>query len=369
VKNTNSLCRWGILATADIARKNWLAIRNSGNGRVVAVASRQRDKAELFICDCQAEAPFVLRPEACGSYDELLARDDVDAVYIPLPTGLRKEWVLKAAAAGKHVLAEKPAGLDAAEVAEMIAACAEHGVQFMDGVMFMHSRRLSSLRQTLDQGGIGRLRRVTAHFSFTAPEDFGANIRSSTELEPAGCAGDLGWYALRFILWAMNYQPPTRVSARVLARIHGVPAEFSGEVFFAEGVSASFYCSFRNHHQQWAVLSGDQGYIRIPDFVVPYVGNEVGYEISQAVFSPRGCDHAMENHSRLVSLPEYGHGHPSAQESHLFRSFGDIVFSGRLEPHWGAITLLTQQVLDTCLASARDKGSVVDFTPRVPAFA
>ena len=358
------LCRWGILATADIARKNWLAIKNSGNGRVVAVASRHLAKAELFIRDCQAEAPFELRPEACGSYEELLARDDVDAVYIPLPTGLRKEWVLKAAAAGKHVLAEKPAGLDAADVADMVAACAKHGVQFMDGVMYMHSSRLDSLRQTLDDGrSVGQLRRITAHFSFTAPEDFGANIRSSTELEPAGCAGDLGWYTLRFILWAMKYQAPTQVSARILARTRGVPAEFSGEVFFADGVSASFYCSFRNHHQQWAVLSGDQGYLRVPDFVVPFVGNEVGYEVHNAVFNPRGCDHAMEKHGRLVTIPEYGHGHPSAQESKLFRRFGAIVLSGRLEPEWCEITLLTQQVLDACLASAAESGRLVELTP------
>ena len=140
---SDRVCRWGILSTANIARKNWLAIRNSGNAVVTVVGSRKIEKSQQFINDCQASAPFSQMPEACGSYDELLKRDDVDAVYIPLPTGVRKEWVIKAANAGKHVLCEKPVGVSAADVVEMLAACKKNNVQFMDGVMFMHSQRLT----------------------------------------------------------------------------------------------------------------------------------------------------------------------------------------------------------------------------------
>src|SRR6266550_2157046 len=97
---STALCRWGILGTANIARKNWLAIRNAGNSTLVAVASRDLGRARQFIADCQAAAPLTSVPAACGSYGELLDRRDVDAVYIPLPTGIRKEWVLRAAEAG-----------------------------------------------------------------------------------------------------------------------------------------------------------------------------------------------------------------------------------------------------------------------------
>ena len=100
--------RWGILSTAGIARKNWEAIRNSGNGTITAVASRDAAKAQQFIDECQAEVPFDEAPRAIGSYDEIVTADDVDAVYIPLPTGLRKEWVIKAANAGRHMMCEKP---------------------------------------------------------------------------------------------------------------------------------------------------------------------------------------------------------------------------------------------------------------------
>src|SRR6478672_7529353 len=111
------LCRFGILGTSNIARKNWDAIRNSGNSTLVAVGSRQRQRAEQFIGECQASAPFPERPRPM-SYEELIASAGIDALYIPLPTGVRKDWVLRAAAAKKHVVCEKPCGVNSAEVEE-----------------------------------------------------------------------------------------------------------------------------------------------------------------------------------------------------------------------------------------------------------
>src|SRR5262245_29286212 len=88
--------RWGILSTAEIAQKNWRAIFNSGNGVVAAVASRDAQRSRDFIALCQREAPFIQTPRALGSYEELIAAKDVDAVYLPVPTGLRKHWVIRA---------------------------------------------------------------------------------------------------------------------------------------------------------------------------------------------------------------------------------------------------------------------------------
>ena len=90
------LFRWGILGSAQIARKNWKAIRNSQNGIITAVASRDLERGRRFIDACQADAPFETKPLAVGSYEELLAAADVDGIYMPLPTGIRKEWVLRA---------------------------------------------------------------------------------------------------------------------------------------------------------------------------------------------------------------------------------------------------------------------------------
>lgn len=355
------LCRWGILGTAHIARKNWQALRHAGNARLVAVASRDAGRAQTFIDECQADVPFSPPPVPCGSYRELLDHSDIDAVYIPLPTGIRKEWVLQAAQAGKHVLCEKPCGVNSADVRAMLDACRAAKVQFMDGVMFMHSQRLPLLRQTLDDGrSIGTVLRISSQFSFKAPENFLAtNIRASNTLEPLGCLGDLGWYNVRFSLWTMNEKLPERVTGRLLAHHNGVPMEFSGELFFPGGATASFYCTFRAENQQWAIVSGTAGAAHVPDFVVPFFGSEVGFEVNTPLFRPRGCDFNMEGHPRRLAVHEYANGAPSSQETNMVRTFGKIATSGQLEPRWGDQALATQQVIEACLRSAREDGKAL----------
>ena len=294
---TQPLCRWGILGTANIARKNWKAIRNAGNAALVAVASRDAARAQQFIADCQVSAPHSSAPVACGSYAELIDRKDVDAIYVPLPTGIRREWVIRAANAGKHVLCEKPCGVTSADLRSMLDACRANKVQFMDGVMFMHSQRLALMRQILDDGqSIGNVLRIASHFSFKASEEFWKqNIRVSSNLEPLGCLGDLGWYNIRFSLWTMNEQLPDRVTGRILGQ-HGrsdsgrpVPIDLSGELFFAGDVSAAFYCSFRTENQQWATVSGTRGYLHVKDFVVPFYGSEVA-SANTPVFRVNGAN-------------------------------------------------------------------------------
>ena len=323
--------------------------------------------AQQFIDECQADAAFKPAPSACGSYEELLQRGDIDAVYIPLPTGVRKDWVIRAAEAGKHVLCEKPCGVNATELRAMLDACRGRGVQFMDGVMFMHGQRLALLRQIIDdQQSIGAVRRIASHFCFMAAEDFfKRNIRVSGELEPLGCLGDLGWYNIRLSLWVMKYQLPERVSGRILAQ-HGrdsggaVPVDFSGELFFPGGVSASFYCSFQTETQQWANVAGTRGQINLADFVVPFFGSETEFEVSKTQLRKLGCHFNMENHAVRFAVHEYSNGTPDAQETNMVRSFSDIVLSEKLEPQWGDIALKTQQVVDACLRSAREDGKLVN---------
>lgn len=358
-------CRWGILGAASIARKNWDSIRNSGNGVLVAVASRNFQRAEDFIAECQASRPVQTIPQAMGSYDALLQREDVDAVYIPLPTGLRKEWVIKAAQAGKHVMCEKPCAINASDLREMIAACSENRVQFMDGVMYMHSQRMPQLREVLDDGkSVGKLKRIQAHFSFCAPEEFiKDNIRLSSNLEPHGCLGDLGWYTIRMALFANRYQMPHHVIGRQLEahdRVGSpspVPMEFSGELLFDDGVSAGFYNSFQTEHQQLVHLSGSKGNITLNDFVLPWCGNEMSFEVNNAVFDFTGCVCVMEKHTQIHHIGEYSNNAPDSQETNLFRRFNELALSGQCDPFWPEVALKTQLVMDACFESAR-QGSI-----------
>jgi predicted dehydrogenase len=342
--------RIGFLSTAGIGRQNWKAIFHSGNCVVAAVASRDAAKSRQYIDDCQRECAFAETPRAFGSYAELIASPDVDAVYVPLPTALRKEWVLRAAAAGKHILCEKPCATSTAELEAMLAACRKNSVQFMDGVMFMHSPRMAKIREALDDGrSLGKIQRISSAFSFHRNEDFYRhNIRVNGALEPAGCLGDLGWYSLRFILWALNWQLPHKVTARILAQSDtAAPTEFSAELFFDGGISAEIYCSFLTARQEWMAIGGRNGWLRMPDFVHPRNSYEPAFEVNQTevrVTSDQKCP--------LGTDPAI-HGHATAQDTRMFRDFANQIFSGKLNADWPHGSLQTQKVLDACLEAAR----------------
>lgn len=330
--------RFGFLSTANIGRKNWNAIFHSGNCVVSAVASRDLERSRKFISECQAQAPFATVPAAFGNYDELLVSKDVDVVYLPLPTALRKEFAVRAAENGKHVLCEKPCAANPAELEEMLAACRKNRVQFMDGVMFMHNRRLEKIRATLDdKNSVGPIRRITSQFSFCGSEEFlASNIRVNPALEPLGCLGDLGWYCIRFALWTMNWRMPRRVAGRMISRAgnppDAVPLEFSGELFFDDGVSAAFYCTFLAAYRNWADISGAKGHLRVPDFVLPVADSNLAFEVN---------DRDVKTDSAW-----------GAQPVNMFQNFANQVFSGRLNDDWPMWALKTQQVVDACHEAA-----------------
>ena len=357
-----SKLRIGFMSTANIGRQNWKAIFNSGSAIVTAVASRDARRSREFIREGQREFPFAAEPAALGSYEELLASPNVDAVYIPLPTGLRKEWVLRAAAAGKHVICEKPCAVSAADLQEMISCCRKNRVQFMDGVMFMHNPRLNRIREVLDDGkSVGPLRRISSAFSFLGTGDFSrSNIRMDGRLEPSGCLGDLGWYCIRFTLWTMKWQLPHTVTGRILSESELIggrvpaPTEFSAELFFDDNVSAEFYCSFIAAEQQWAFISGRNGWLRLPDFVHPFNSREPAFEVNRTEI--RGPTAAGIQTPTPVSDPAEL-GHATAQNTIMFRNFASQVFSRKLNDDWPMWALKTQQVMDACFESARN-GSV-----------
>jgi len=350
--------RIGFLSTAGIGRKNWKAIFHSGNAVVAAVASRDAQKSRKFIDDCQRESTFMEAPRAFGSYEELLRAAEVDAVYVPLPTGLRKDWVIRAAQNGKHILCEKPCAANLAELDTMLAACRKHSVQFLDGVMFMHNPRLPKIRAVLNDGkSLGQLQRMSSGFCFYFGDGFfEKNIRVDAALEPAGCLGDLGWYSIRFFLWTLNWQLPRRVTAKILAQSPtGAPTEFSAELFFDDGVSAEFYSSFLTAKQQWVSIGGRNGWLRMPDFVHPRNGYEPAFEVNDAEVRadsgakcPPGADPA-------------DFGHAFAQDTRMWRHFANQIFSTEVNDDWPMWTRKTQIVLDACLEAGRS-GTPVKLT-------
>jgi predicted dehydrogenase len=364
---SKQVCRFGILSTAEIGRKNWKAMRLAPKAQLAAVASRQASAAERFIEECSAEVPFPEKPVAFGSYESLLESELIDAVYIPVPTALRHQWVIRAAEAGKHVIGEKPAASDSSQVQEMLDACRQHRVQYMDGVMFMHSHRLPLIRDLIDtQRAIGEIRRLSTQFSFAGGEMFESeNIRVNSLLEPSGCLGDLGWYCIRMIYWLMREAMPIQVRGQIHSTMRGagspdsVPGEFSGDLIFADGVSASFYCSFRTQHQQWVHVSGSEGYLRVDDFVLPYRDSELKVTVGQDHFMVDNCSFHMERHTKSIGVSEYDAGHRSAQEARMVDAFAEQVLSGQLNEDWPRWVLNTQKIMDACYQSAMQGGALL----------
>jgi predicted dehydrogenase len=363
---TKTKCRWGFMGAANIARKNWQAVRDAGNAELVAVASRDAARSARFIEECQSQVPQPITPVALGSYEELLAREDIDAVYVPLPTGLRKEWVIRAARAGKHVLCEKPAAMSAADLQEMIAACRDNNVQFMDGVMFMHHPRLEKMRSVLEARTLGEIRHITSQFTFAGGDEFlGADIRTDAKLEPMGCLGDLGWYCSRLTLWALGWQAPVSVCGHILQESgHGggsVPTEFSAELYFPGGVSASYFTSFHVRNTQTVVISGTNGALQFNDFVLPLEGDTSRYDVVQSAFGADGCVFVMQDGRQINELTVPANNAPGSQEANMIASFSNIVLSGVRDARWEDWCLLTQRVVDAAMTSARQGGAPVSL--------
>ena len=242
------LVRVGVLGAAAIAKKNVRAMTLTPNVRCVAVASRTLAKAERFIEELRAAGTDMTAVAAVEGYQKLLEDPQIDAVYIPLPTSMHVEWVRAAASQKKHVLLEKPIALSNADAHTIVQACADAGLQLMDGTMFVHNPRQAALSAAVAEEGFGALRRINSSFSFSGDDDFNAsNIRVKKDMDGLGCLGDLGWYNVRASLEAVGYRRPALVQGHPGAQTNaeGVTIDCGATLTWSDGVVATFDCSFR----------------------------------------------------------------------------------------------------------------------------
>jgi len=197
--------RWGVLSTANIALKKVIPAMQRGQlTSVAAIASRDFAKA-------QAAASALGIPTAYGSYEELLADPNIDAVYIPLPNHLHVPWTIKAAEAGKHVLCEKPLSLTVDEAETLLAVRVQTGVKIGEAFMIRSYPQWLRLRELLAEGRIGELRSIVGVFSYF--NDNPANIRNQVE-SGGGALMDIGCYLIHASRYAFA-QEPTRVVASI----------------------------------------------------------------------------------------------------------------------------------------------------------
>lgn len=245
--------RWGILSTAKIALEHVVPeIAEADNCIVTAVASRDKTRARQF-------ADRFAIPHAFDTYESLLQSDEVDAVYIPLPTSHHVEWSLKAAAAGKHVLCEKPIAIHASEIGALIEARDTHGVLISEAFMVTYHPQWAKVRSLIEEGAIGSLRHVQGAFAYYNVD--ASNMRNQVELGGGGLP-DIGVYptvTTRFV----TRMEPERVQAVVerdpkfgTDRYASVKADFGS-------FELTFYCSTQLALRQHMVFHGQEGFIQV----------------------------------------------------------------------------------------------------------
>jgi predicted dehydrogenase len=253
---TDRRLRWGVLSTANIAQKTWIpGVRRSprGRGEVVAIASRDGAAAE-------AVANALAIPRAHGSYEALIADPEVDALYIPLPNHLHREWAIEAMRAGKHVLCEKPLALTSGQAQEMVDAAASAGVLLMEAFMYRLHPSWVAVRELLAAGRIGRLQTVQSWFSYY--NDDPRNIRNSAEAG-GGALMDIGCYSVNLSRMLFGAEPERVEAAMVRDPDLGVDTLTSGLLVFPGGGTATFTCSTRSENDQRVHIYGTEGHISI----------------------------------------------------------------------------------------------------------
>ena len=246
--------RWGVLGCANIALRTVIpAMQQNPLTPVLALASRNGDKA-------RATADLLGIPKAYGSYEALLADDDIDAVYNPLPNNLHLEWSVKALDAGKHVLCEKPLTMDAKEAETLIHARDRTGLCIEEAMMARDHPQWSIVRELIEAGRIGQLRAL--HLAFSYHNSDPTNIRNKVETGGGGIY-DLGIYTSTIARLVFADEPRRLVALVDIDPDFGTDRLASVMLDFGTSRQACFTVATQTGRYQQAQILGAEGWIRI----------------------------------------------------------------------------------------------------------
>ncbi len=314
------------------------AIARSEHGLVAAIASRTLGRAE-------DKARSLGVPTAYGSYEELLADPAIDAVYIPLPNFLHREWVLAAIAAGKHVLCEKPLAITAAEAREMVDAAQAAGVVLAEAFMYGHHPRYDRLHEIVRSGVIGEVRSITGTFTFDASDEPGLTVFAGHP--GSGAIYDVGCYVLHAARTLLGTEPlAVTAHAQVSAAYGGADMMTCALVEFPGDVSLLLQCGMWTADEDSLRILGSKGRIEVPSAFFATAGAE-GFTVR--VGDSRSDEWVPEG------------DHYALQADRLARAvlFGEPLRYPVQDPVLGAA------VLEACVQSLRSRSRVAVAAPEV----
>ena len=258
--------RWGLLAAGNIANAFAEGVKHSRSGTLAAVGSRSLDKAKAF-ADKHAVAA------AHGSYEDLLADESVDAVYVSTPHPQHAEWTIKALRAGKHVLCEKPLGVNAAEAMTMFEAAAANGRVLLEAFMYRCSPLTAKIVELVRDGAVGDVQLVDAAFSFRAGDDPQSRLMSN-KLAGGGIL-DVGGYAVSFarliagVAVGKPFADPAAVGGAAHSGATGVDEWAVATLKFDNGILAQIRTGVRLDARNGATVYGTAGRIEVAEPWIP----------------------------------------------------------------------------------------------------
>ncbi len=246
--------RWGILSTAKIAREQMIpAIHASSSSEVVACASRDQSQADSFAK--QANIPV-----AYDSYQQLLDDDSIDVIYNPLPNHLHVPWTIKAIEAGKHVLCEKPIGLDVNEVAQLITVTNKHShLKVMEAFMYRFHPQWQIAKQRIIQGKLGKLHGIDAVFTYNNVDP--NNVRNMPGIGGGGLM-DIGCYCISIARYLLEKEPLRVMGKLTIDDDFQTDKHASAMLDFGD-IRTSMFCSTQTEASQRVKVFGEKGNLTI----------------------------------------------------------------------------------------------------------
>ncbi len=257
---------WGIIATGNIAHKFAAGLADSRTGRLVAVGSRTQQSADEFADEFDV-------PHRHASYEDLLADDEVDAVYISTPHPMHPEWTIKAAEAGKHILCEKPLALNHAQAMAAIQAAREHDVFLMEAYMYRCHPQTHRLIELVREGAVGEVRMVRAAFSFHSGS--GPDSRIFDPRLGGGGILDVGGYPVSVarliagVAAGKDFEEPVEFKGCAHIGETGVDEWALATLRFPGGILAELGCGVRLSMENPIVVFGSEGRIEVPWAWIP----------------------------------------------------------------------------------------------------
>lgn len=320
--------RWGVLGASRIGRKVIPSIMAAPNCEVVAVASRSLDKA-------QAYANELGIPKAFGSYEEMLASGEIDAVYNPLPNDLHAKWSIAAAEHGLAVLCEKPLALNANEAQQLVDAFDSRGLLLAEAFMWRFHPQHAVVKDLIDSGAIGEVKLMNGTFTFALTRD--SDIRLN-EQQGGGSLMDVGCYPINAMRVILGEEPDGGQAFAQFAKDSNLDLAVSAVLSFPSGVLANLDCGFTANRTNYYDIRGSHGRIRVEPAFIPNSDEVTTIQVWRG-----------ENDAEYEAIQV----EPANQYTHMAEDFADALLNQRPFRFPVEDAVKNMLVIDNLLASAK----------------